>query len=72
VKVSLCDLYERRKTNEERGDTFKIPHLQRFGLKVEWRDAKSSAIQSVSCRFCFRFGREAQPALVAAGKRKAL
>jgi hypothetical protein len=51
--VSLRPIIKKKETNEKRGIIFKIPHLQRFGLSVEWRDAKSSAIQSVSCRFCF-------------------
>jgi hypothetical protein len=70
--VSLRPIRKKKKSNEKRGTIFKITHLQRFGLKVERRDAKSSAIQSVSCRFCSRLGREAQPALADAGRRKAL
>jgi hypothetical protein len=70
--VSLRSIRKKKNTNKGRGNIFKIPHLQRFGLKIECRDAKSSAIQSVSYRFCFCFGREPQPGLAAAGKRKAL
>jgi hypothetical protein len=70
--VSLRSIGKKKNTNKGRGNIFKIPHLQRFGLKIECRDANSSAIQSVSSRFCFCFGREPQPGLAAAGKRKAL
>jgi hypothetical protein len=36
---------------------------------VDSRDASSGAVASVLCRFCLRFGHEAQPKLLAAGKR---
>jgi hypothetical protein len=67
VKVSRCDQSEGRRIKTRAGGlSFKTPHLQRFGLKIECRDAKSSAIQSLSCCFCFWFGREPQPGLAAA------
>jgi hypothetical protein len=63
---------KKSKANQRRGKEFKIEYLKRFGLKVDARDVKNSEIHSVSCRFCFRFGREAQAQLVAAGKRRPL
>jgi hypothetical protein len=57
--VSLRPIRKTGKSNEKGGTNFTIPHMQWLGLKVEWRDAKSSAIQPVCCRFCFRIGREA-------------
>jgi hypothetical protein len=67
--LSLQPPKKKSKANQRRGKEFKIEYLKRSGLKVDARDAKTSEIQSVSCRFCFRFGREAQAQLVAAGKR---
>jgi hypothetical protein len=36
---------------------------------VDSRDASSGAVSSASCRFSLRYGREAEPELLAAGKR---
>jgi hypothetical protein len=46
----------------------RIGYLAKYGLQVDSRDASSGAVAFVSCRFCLRFGREAQPELLAAGK----
>jgi hypothetical protein len=67
--LSLQPPKKKSKANQRRGKEFMIEYLNRLGLKVDARDAKASEIQSISCRFCFRFGREAQAQLVAAGKR---
>jgi hypothetical protein len=67
--LSLQQPKKKSKNNQRRGKKFKTDYLKRFGFKVDARDAKTSEIQSVSCSFCFRFGREAQAQLVAAGKR---
>lgn len=37
---------------------FQEKHLQQFGLKVTARDAGTSRVSSVCCRFCIVFGRE--------------
>jgi hypothetical protein len=42
--------------------------MAKFGMLVNSRDASFGSVASVSCRFYLRFGREAQPELLAAGK----
>jgi hypothetical protein len=70
--VSLRSIRKKKNKDKGRVNIFKIPLVRRFGLKIECRDAKSSAVYSVSCRFCCCFVREPQRGLAAAGKRKAL
>jgi hypothetical protein len=58
-----------KRSQQRKAQGFSVEYLAKFGLKVASRDASSGAIASVSYRFCRRFGREAQPELLAAGKR---
>jgi hypothetical protein len=48
---------------------FRVEYLTKYGLRADSRDASFGAVSSPSCRFCLRYGREAQPELLAAGKR---
>jgi hypothetical protein len=68
--AELQPLKKRSKRSQQRkAQGFSVEYLANFGLQVASRDVSSGAIASVSCRFCRRFGREAQPELLAAGKR---
>jgi hypothetical protein len=49
---------------------FRVEYLTKYGLRADSRDASSGAVSSASCRFCLRYGREAQPELLAASKRR--
>jgi hypothetical protein len=42
--------------------------MAKLWMQVNSRDASFGSVASVSCRFYLRFGREAQPELLAAGK----
>ena len=43
---------------KRRVQPFKMAHEAEFGVKVTSRDASTSAVTSVVCRFCVAFGRE--------------
>jgi hypothetical protein len=67
--AELQPLKEKSKRSQQRkAQGFSVEYLANFGLQVASRDVSSGAIASVSCIFCRRFGREAQPELLAAEK----
>lgn len=45
-------------SSSKRTTPFNVRHCDEYGLKVTQRDAASSLVVSVACRFCITFGRE--------------